>query len=268
MHTKNNKNGFSILGLILVVAVAAGAGVVFLHQNRSAIENIVKGNSPVAQSPSQDQYNNGPVTSPSTVRVPAQASNQNGVATNRTYSTAAAPVATTPGVTSPIVATAPAATSPVATTPAATSPIITVPATTASGTSAPAVITYFVIRELGLRFKLPADISDLTYTISNINSKVALFTTMSLEAKGGSLCSLAYVPLGTIATDQLYFAQTRTPVPTSDTTEFHKVNGAWAYYKEPEATCSDDASLQDLQTRQAVSLQNAFNSTVEPYAGR
>lgn len=128
----------------------------------------------------------------------------------------------------------------------------------------------FQIPELGIKMTLPESLKDLTYTY-DLKVGAAYFTTKTLEARD-SYCSSKYGSIGSIGKilkseaaknedgpESLnYLEEAAKSIPSSA-----KDFGTYFInYSSPQATCSDDKSVQTMQTSQISALKQAF-STVE-----
>ncbi len=114
-------------------------------------------------------------------------------------------------------------------------------------------INYFQVPELGLKFKITPDLNDLVYKIEDFggeHGKVAYFSSVTLiqadKAAGGRHCSLEEG--GGLGALGLWTTGKDKYVP----------NG---YYTHPQAPCSDNKSVQDLENSLIASFQDALKTS-------
>jgi hypothetical protein len=114
----------------------------------------------------------------------------------------------------------------------------------------------FKVRELGIEFQIPADLKDLTYAVTNSNGVIsASFSTTSLtnldKASGGSYCNSTNAGLGIISkSSQL----------GHDFSDSKQIGSYYYIWNHPQATCSQNTEVINLQTKQSTELGNAFKS--------
>lgn len=119
---------------------------------------------------------------------------------------------------------------------------------------------YFEVKELGIKFRISADIADLTYVISPDN-KVAHFSTRSLLAMGGNDCAADYGPIGSISTDEENLIA-RGELPTVESDGFRKIQGRWVYYVSPQATCTNDEQAVGISLKQIAALKSVLKTAI------
>jgi len=108
----------------------------------------------------------------------------------------------------------------------------------------------FDITDLGVRFTLPDELSDLTYTVVHLSGDQAVnsvgFSDKRLEAAG---CSAAMAPLGYLTYDSY-----------KGGVVVGHARGSQLSYLKPDKKCSADISLQNLGV-----LENALHSIESDY---
>ncbi|MDB5266334.1 MAG: hypothetical protein JWN89_149 [Parcubacteria group bacterium] len=121
----------------------------------------------------------------------------------------------------------------------------------------------FEIKELGVKFALPEDIQDLTYSIKTLGGGLgtaAFFSTKSLTQIGGKYCTSSEGPLGTIrVADTTKTAGHEDELRLGPPAKTIGITGV--YYTHPQATCADTQASIDLTTKQIASLQEALKTT-------
>lgn len=123
----------------------------------------------------------------------------------------------------------------------------------------------FPIPELGIKITTDEDLKDLVYVVeTNSGATVAKFSTQSLISQDKALSTPA-----AIAPDKYYCSSEDGPVgditksSTKTTWEPKQVGNFYVGYTSPQAPCSDNKEVQDLQTSQKTLLEKAFQS-VQP----
>jgi hypothetical protein len=112
------------------------------------------------------------------------------------------------------------------------------------------------VKELGIEFQIPADLKDLVYTITNSNGVIAAnFSTTSLtsldQANGGSYCNSTNAGLGIISkSSQL----------GHDLSDSKQIGSYYYIWNHPQATCSQNNDVINLQTKQSAELGQAFKT--------
>jgi hypothetical protein len=125
-------------------------------------------------------------------------------------------------------------------------------------TSIPPAITnnIFEVKELGVELQIPTDLKDLVYTMTSSNGVVgANFSTTSLTnldtANGGSYCNVANGGLGTInKSSQLGHGMS----------DYKQIGNYYYIWNHPQATCSQNNDVINLQTKQSAELGQAFKT--------
>jgi hypothetical protein len=132
-----------------------------------------------------------------------------------------------------------------------------VPSVINSPTISPAITeNVFKVRELGIEFQIPADLTDLTYAATTTNGITSVsFSTLSLtnldKANGGSYCNSTNAGLGIISkSSQL----------GHDLSDSKQIGNYYYTWNHPQGTCSQNNDVINLQTKQSAELGNAFKS--------
>lgn len=128
---------------------------------------------------------------------------------------------------------------------------------------------YLLIKEFGVRFKLPDGVNELLYEIREFESesmagkmiKTADLSSQALidaEAKAGAAinqCSADFAPLGTISRYQKGELVRDVPIEQAGAV----VVGDYYYlFTSPQAACSGDAGVNDLATTQLKAVSKAI----------
>lgn len=115
----------------------------------------------------------------------------------------------------------------------------------------------YEVKELAIKFMVPAELADLRYVISATEPKTAHFSSASLRTTGGDLCSASNSPLGSISWNSNIPAESKR-VP--DKERFKQFGSEWVSYTLPDSTCAKNMNkaAQDLQQKQAEAFGKAF----------
>ncbi len=143
-------------------------------------------------------------------------------------------------------------------------------------TAAAASTTILKISEFGVQMNKPADAKDAYYYVSKNaeGNQVASFTSPGLQNLAATnpsspavsnACGLNSAPLGTITqvkAGTLIKGVKVEDVKNTDTLIVKKQDVFYYVYTAPTAQCSTVKTVQDLQTKQAKSLQDSFNTSL------
>jgi hypothetical protein len=123
---------------------------------------------------------------------------------------------------------------------------------------------YLVIKEWGVKFKKPAGMSDLKYVLgaSNANGGTISFSTLKLEnldkqlSTGKLYCSAANDPIGHLSRANSLPSKDPNdkPYPTN-----LKIDSYYYWFDGPQATCSDNQQVKDLESSQIKPLEAALS---------
>ncbi|HSX48593.1 MAG TPA: hypothetical protein VLF41_03800 [Candidatus Nanoarchaeia archaeon] len=113
----------------------------------------------------------------------------------------------------------------------------------------------FVVKELGIKFNLTADITDLSYVIQTHSGVTSAYFSTTTLLKSDQFCTASEGPIGAI--DVLDKPDDSEGSPPS---LIKQLGSKYLYYSHPQATCSDVKSVQDLQTAQISALVKALSS--------
>jgi len=113
----------------------------------------------------------------------------------------------------------------------------------------------FEIKELGLKFKITADIKDLKYLIkdSGAYGKDVLFSTKSLALEDKN-CDVSESPLGFVNVGSVRHAE------EAGLKMILSSNSLYIYYASPQDVCSTKKSAYNLQSKQIQSFKNALKT--------
>lgn len=123
---------------------------------------------------------------------------------------------------------------------------------------------YVVIKEWGVKFKKPAGMSDLKYVLgaSDANGGIISFSTQKLEnldkqlSTGKLYCSAANGPIGNLGRDNR--------LPSKDPNDLGyptnlKIGSYYYWFNGPQATCSSNQQVNDLESSQIKPLEAALS---------
>ncbi len=147
-------------------------------------------------------------------------------------------------------------------------------------TTAAASTTILKINEFGVQMTKPADAKDAYYYISKNaeGNQVASFTSPGLQNLAATnpsspavsnACGLNSAPLGTITqvkAGTLIKGVKVEDVKSTDTLIVKKQDVSYYIYTAPATQCSTVKTVQDLQAKQAKSLQETFNTSLAALA--
>jgi hypothetical protein len=113
----------------------------------------------------------------------------------------------------------------------------------------------FVVKELGIQFTITNDIKDLVYSVQTAGdgTKIAQFSSTSLTVAGGKYCAADQDgPLGAIDL---------VPNPSSaGSADIKHLGSKYLSWTPPQATCTSDATVQNLNNAQRASFRAALDS--------
>jgi hypothetical protein len=122
---------------------------------------------------------------------------------------------------------------------------------------------YLVIKEWGVKFKKPAGMSDLKYLVpynTTANGSV-FFSTQQLVNldkqfnSGKTYCDVDQAPIGSLG------RANHLPGPNDKTFPTNLKIGSYYYWFDgPQATCSDNKQVQNLETQQIAPLRDAITT--------
>lgn len=124
----------------------------------------------------------------------------------------------------------------------------------------PAKVTYFTIKEFGVRFKLPDELKDLTYSYQvNANIPGAFFSTQTLIHKDTN-CIPEEGPLGIISRRQAGTMVFDKPIEQYSGAK--KIGNFYYIYESPQSPCSHDNNkeVEDLTIKQLQQFKAALSS--------
>lgn len=122
---------------------------------------------------------------------------------------------------------------------------------------------YIVIKEWGVKFKKPAGMSDLKYAVSlnTTESGAVYFSTQQLVnldkqySTGKTYCDVDQAPIGSLGRSN------HLPGPNDKTFPTNlKIGNYYYWFAGPQATCSDNKQVQNLETQQIAPLKNAIST--------
>ena len=122
--------------------------------------------------------------------------------------------------------------------------------------------TYIQVKEMGVKFILPDDVKDLYYKYSDKYGPVASFSSDSLATLdkrcSGDLDS-GYTALGAL--------ERHNGDPTTETvldsSYIKKVGNYYYYFSEPQANCSNNASVMEVQKKQLAAVEKSIMVSLE-----
>jgi hypothetical protein len=121
------------------------------------------------------------------------------------------------------------------------------------------LVTYFQIKEFGIKFELPGDIKDLIYHVgSSYEYQTIGFSTNTLLQKDSS-CNEAEGSIGTINISK----KSPQDGPMNSDNLILVDNGSYFYYVHPQAVCTENKLIQDLLIKQTAFLQKALKTVVK-----
>ncbi|HXH26676.1 MAG TPA: hypothetical protein VNG90_02185, partial [Candidatus Acidoferrum sp.] len=133
-----------------------------------------------------------------------------------------------------------------------------------------AATTYLDIKELGIKIKLDASIKDAVYSVKSASSgggQFAYISTQSLTDKSGGTCSpnngsIAAITKASGTLQQVFGGPdgTRPIPPVDNTTVFKFGSDTYVFISPPQATCSEDSTIQALANQQKAIFFNDFKT--------
>lgn len=126
---------------------------------------------------------------------------------------------------------------------------------------------YLKIKELGIKIPVPQDIKDVVYNYDTAfnaqypDPQQVTISTQSLNTMSGSSCkaSLGVGPLGTIQKTNNPSIRPGIILAPNGTTVF-KLEDSYVYIVSPQSSCSTDAAVEALASKQRAAFVEAFKN--------
>jgi hypothetical protein len=112
---------------------------------------------------------------------------------------------------------------------------------------------YLVIKEWGVQFKEPSDMTDLQYVVIGTNSDIVYFSTQSLVNLAGQDCAANTGPLAALS-------RSSSQITDGPVEYISKIDSYYYYYAIHNGTCSSDTKVNALVSSQTTELVSAFKT--------